>query len=761
MTHRSLLLLLPVLAACGDTGFGDNPSYYPEGGTPPTLSGLSPDDETGNLGGQTVTIEGSGFGDDPDRVTVVFQGRNARIVSVSDSALSVVVPHGPIEGGAVDITVGTPEGQATLADGYTYQVDGVTEGETAYVMVQEMSFAGDYLFDGSAEFYEIAYPRVHSTMVGYWGAADTAGQWRFEAPDTASYAEWVDDLRVDLGESFTLRLPELEGKTACYRPTYEFRYGGGPVGEERYDPLSVSAQLSDGEGCEGPGEIEYDRSTIRFCKAPSSTVPDPSYRADWPLLAEDYGTTDSRDAILGLDEEGQLDADAAAEVVLDLDPTDDDPGVTLILPERFALRGTKGFVVSDDEDRQDQWGGYGVNACFDDNGDGSTSLDETALEWTWAPSALDAEALLAAAREANGEGVIEDVRVYVNASVIYGAFSWLGLEGFSARSTIEVDDGAGALTMPAEVLYQFPSIVSSWGGTRPGNSLASDYAYLLFSVARIVEYRVRTDEGTVVFAFVNAELGASGWNHPLDQDGCGDCQDNDGDGWTDAEDPDCSGDGTEELGYGESTCNDGLDNDDDGDVDREDSVCEDADDGEDNCSDGRDNDRDGLTDEEDCECIAGGSESGGTVDLSCCDETDDDGDGWIDSADPDCEDGEEEIGYGEDVCNNGLDDDGNGDIDAQDPYCLEVGADGTKEAPNPRGDCDDGEDNDGDGYTDQNDPGCEYPPYDTEDSEPEDSEDLVITCYDGVDNDEDGDVDSADSDCALEGTPNGFQSEGG
>ncbi len=762
MHPRSPFLLL-LLLGCGPVNLGDNPAYYDEGGTPPTLSGVTPDDETGNVGGQTLTIQGSNFGDDPSQVMVVFNGRNAEILSVSDTEIVVVAPHGPIEGGPVDVTVGTLDGQATLEDGYTYTVDDVTSGQTAYVMISELSFSGDYLLDGGAELYEIAYPRVHTPLVGYWGAADTAGEWKFEIPDTALYAEWVDDLRVDIGDRLVLEIPSADrlnkaDRNICYRPDYDFTYLGGTEGGVSFDRLTVNGRLSDGLDCDGPGELQYDRSKLEFCKAPSTTVRDPRYVLDWPVTdSEGF----SIDPIAAVTQDKEILEDAATEVVLDLDPSDDQDGVTLFLPERFSARGTKGFTVSeDDAEQQALWGGYGVNTCFDDNKDGRATLDETALRWEWLPTEEDEEALLAAAQAANPNGVVEDVRVYVSASVIYGAFSWLGLEGYSARASIEVPDSAGALEMPAWVLYEFPTIDASFGGTRLSSSAGVNYAYLLLSLARVVEYRVNTEQGEVVFAFVNAELGASGWDHPLDQDGCGDCQDNDGDGWADDEDPDCNRDGTEELGFGDSTCNDGLDNDEDGEIDGADSTCEDANDGEDNCSDGRDNDRDGFTDEEDCECIAGLSEDGGTVDISCCDEVDDDADGWIDRADPDCEDGQEELGFGEDVCNNGLDDDGNGDIDALDPFCLEAGADSSKEAPNPREGCDDGEDNDLDGYTDQNDPGCEYPSYDAEDTEPTSSGGLVLTCYDGLDNDEDTLIDALDPDCTLaDGTPNGFQAE--
>jgi len=60
---------------------------------------------------------------------------------------------------------------------------------------------------------------------------------------------------------------------------------------------------------------------------------------------------------------------------------------------------------------------------------------------------------------------------------------------------------------------------------------------------------------------------------------CADGLDNDGDGWTDGDDPDCTS-GDEELGFGTASCNDGVDNDGDGAVDVDDPQCASATDDE-------------------------------------------------------------------------------------------------------------------------------------------------------------------------------------
>ncbi len=140
--------------------------------------------------------------------------------------------------------------------------------------------------------------------------------------------------------------------------------------------------------------------------------------------------------------------------------------------------------------------------------------------------------------------------------------------------------------------------------------------------------------------------------------GCSDGFDDDGDGLTDADDPQCFGpddseDGIDRFGR-TSTCTDGIDNDGDGLVDADDDGCASADDATETpeplgaCADGIDNDLDGLVDDLDDGCIATGGEhefvratDEGMTALapappSCANGRDDDGDGavdWPDDAD--------------------------------------------------------------------------------------------------------------------------------
>ncbi|MEN9787707.1 MAG: hypothetical protein RLZZ299_2971, partial [Pseudomonadota bacterium] len=149
---------------------------------------------------------------------------------------------------------------------------------------------------------------------------------------------------------------------------------------------------------------------------------------------------------------------------------------------------------------------------------------------------------------------------------------------------------------------------------------------------------------------------------------CNNGQDDDGDGWTDAADPECAA-GDEELGPGDTACNDGIDNDADGGSDAGDPDCASA-----------------LDPHEDVPCLDG---------------TDNDGDGWTDAEDPDCADGELELGPGITACNDRIDNDSDGRLDAADRECDSALDDDEATPP-----CENGDDDDNDGWVDALDPDC-------------------------------------------------------
>ncbi|MDP6935326.1 MAG: IPT/TIG domain-containing protein, partial [Myxococcota bacterium] len=195
-TPYSMVLFLAA-SACVQVG-EQSESYYPEDGDAPVISGLDVIGESGNLGGQTVMISGENFGSDPFGVTVVFGSQNAEIKSASASAIIVQAPQGPIEGGAVDVVVGTTEGRSVFEDGYTYDVGDLYQDEVAYVVVnnnwkscyggigsdlggcETFAYNGLTGIDGRSEILEFVYPRFHSPHVSYWGGTDESDSWQVQ-----------------------------------------------------------------------------------------------------------------------------------------------------------------------------------------------------------------------------------------------------------------------------------------------------------------------------------------------------------------------------------------------------------------------------------------------------------------------------------------------------------------------------------------------------------------------------------------------------
>jgi len=204
------------------------------------------------------------------------------------------------------------------------------------------------------------------------------------------------------------------------------------------------------------------------------------------------------------------------------------------------------------------------------------------------------------------------------------------------------------------------------------------------------------------------------------------------------------------------------------------------------CSDGIDNDDNGFTDCDDPQCTDRGMDNdpdcenapcpGRVVCLTtedtdrlCNDGLDNDANGFIDCEDFGCTrspnvticctaTSQEESTAEE--CDDGIDNDCNGFADCADFGCLGVATCCTPTGPEGSDDvCQDGIDNDCNGYTDCDDFGCSQsqtvtvcapatPPSPERDEE---------TCSDGIDNDRDGYVDCADFDCAPKGVESPFE----
>jgi hypothetical protein len=168
------------------------------------------------------------------------------------------------------------------------------------------------------------------------------------------------------------------------------------------------------------------------------------------------------------------------------------------------------------------------------------------------------------------------------------------------------------------------------------------------------------------------------------------------------------------------------------------------------CQDGHDNDQDGNTDCDDPECQGYLFCNGAVEDTAalCSDEEDNDGDEQTDCADRDCQVFvfcAPKSESSPDLCRDNMDNDGDGDTD-----CGDSGCNGYLFCAPPSedsfGECSDGTDNDGDGDKDCADQDCSVFRFCSSSGAYEDG---PTVCRDGLDNDADGATDCGDRDCWL------------
>jgi hypothetical protein len=813
MLHRHSVVLAVLLAACGNNRFE---SYYTGDG--PSFTGISQSSERGNVGGDTVELSGSGFGDDPNRITVIFGSTNARVLQASDSSLTVEVPRGPLEGGPVDVAIATPDGEARQPAAYTYDMapghgGDPFENSVAYVAVtndflsclgglgatltdewagqggifaedlsnpfpDEMAellidnldyaicgseffgapFTGQTGTDARAELLQFAYPRLHSVYtgerLGYGGSWDVSwDEWRVEKPSqeviSVDIEGAVEDLRESLGavsiENRSVQQHLGNDTDFCLDKsalgTFEVYAEGMPTGRNLPNndgvvPLRGDRYSSHPESCEAGEGISYDLGELRFCEVDEyDNRASRTWGADWPV---------GQSFFQGVDEEtDELSPLVGSRVALNV-PALSVSGFELELPPPFVPQGYEPgqrpgnfFMFT---------GPTGVDCP---GGDDAPTGESVYGYLTWDPADLSMD-------DQPRASDLEYMRSWVRFTIHHLPLSWLGASPGAIKATITVPDsheldssGRSRIAIPAWVMLQFPSVDFGPEEALPATSAElAGTAYLALSAERVTEYVIDVGGGeTMTFAYSTGDIGftyfTTNWTNTLELGSCGDCSDTDGDGWVDADDPDCQT-GTEEANqtFGLSTCNDGIDNDGDGDIDADDSDCRDGSDDEGDCTDGRDNDGDGWVDDEDPDCEDIGDESGFT-ELPCNDGEDNDTDGLIDRDDPDCDtiDADED-----DNCSDGIDNDEDGWADDFDPDCPGDGTGGLEDNVDVyAGSCNDGLDNDGDGWVDREDPVCTTP-----DSEEDDGFGLT-ECNDGVDNDGNGDVDRADPNCEREG----------
>ena len=272
---------------------------------------------------------------------------------------------------------------------------------------------------------------------------------------------------------------------------------------------------------------------------------------------------------------------------------------------------------------------------------------------------------------------------------------------------------------------------------------------------------------------------------------CNDGLDNDQDGLTDCDDPDCiyetghCGEIIPAIPYWQpensyNLCIDQVDNDDDGQFDCGDRKCQSIPEvccsrefTNEQCKDGVDNDANGYTDCEDFGCRNGifVTVCVENTDVLCDNKKDDDGDGYTDCLDANCAKATACGGSGLggaappqkgvdgpetslEACSDGYDNDGNTYVDcadfsctkSADPAAVAYCADSKEDTAAK---CTDGKDNDGNGFTDCGDFSCSK----SSDAEvlkacADAAEDTLEKCKDGKDNDSNGYTDCNDNVCS-------------
>ncbi len=785
--RSSIALLFLTFAACSS---GERVAYYANANSV-TVDGVSGDPfEVGNLGGLELTITGSGFGDDAEKVSVQFGSLNAEILSVTSSEITVISPKGPLSGGLVDIRVATAQGQGELLDAYEYLVNGATDNQAGYILLndfwrdsfdnsEEALWVSGFGFFSSLEWYNFAFPRAHMGSIGWLGGTDSTGpEWVVQTPAYRPFVQAVDGLRKEMPSDIALTNPNASGSTCIsWQP------------ERMEGTIVIPAQWAEGD-CNAASSREYFHGELNYCEVQEFETNTSRYAAEWPIqtpfmvpVGEADGDAEARKASCanGFDDndDGLTDGqDPLCHTTVQLSAKDtglNDDTLFLTFPESVNFSVDAAFTAI-------YQGAPVTNSAVDFLGC-ATDVEDAVMVIEWEPSGV----------VYSEHELIQDVQTNVRMTIAQFQAGWYGVSGFPIQATIVVPDvynvnpetGRSQLVVTTELMDQFPAL-SNYNLSACTTDLLTNketcefrtadgnYGMLTYALNRVTEYRLRNENinhpflegGDLVVAYASGTFGLSITDHEpaIDRGTCDNCGDDDGDGWTDALDADCliaeeeNREGVEDGsldGYG---CSDGIDNDGNGLIDAEDTEnCENGLDGETNCGNGLDDDGDGWVDELDGECVDQESAELGEDDPAwlCSDGLDNDGDGWIDAEEPGCVDGSgtSEGGFLGTACNDGIDNDGHMDVDSEDYFCVLNGPTADREDPEAVEEvCRDGQDNESDvqrdNFWDAFDPGCEKSPYFSEGSKGWKSTDPITTeCYDTIDNDGDGLKDAEDPSC--------------
>lgn len=134
--------------------------------------------ESGDMG-STVTIEGTGFLSDTNRIEVFFYTQKARILSANDSVLTVQVPNGLTVG---DIKISVFQGDEVSTSKTNYQVNNVSKfwkqlDYTPATVITGLGFFSSeltYLFTIADK----AYFQAMNTSADYWEYSSNTDEWK-------------------------------------------------------------------------------------------------------------------------------------------------------------------------------------------------------------------------------------------------------------------------------------------------------------------------------------------------------------------------------------------------------------------------------------------------------------------------------------------------------------------------------------------------------------------------------------------------------
>lgn len=520
----ALILTLGLLTGCPQ--FESTEPYY-SGGPKPEVSALEPASELGTIGGGTVTISGANFGEDANKLLVLFAQTNAPILSVTDTSITVQVPPGPMTGGPVDVRIATPTGYQVVEDGYTYTVSSMYATQKAHVLVQNFgqtnaaSFGFGYAssasgasfgIDGKAEAYSFFSSRYQTADTAVWGTADQApGDWRVENPAISKFAFGVEDLHEDIGSIYLVNeAQEAEPTYYCvdYDVTAVFPSARGNVSIQDYPNVTTSTDGSCPER-----NMLYASDQLEFCTSQDADgVSTKVYNADWGVVSSarssdyvdffSYGRTKYEDFRLDIPE--LKDTDPAT-------PLQDDPGIHT----QFKLPEPVVFSV-DGFDNPDAWSTGEVPTCF---------TGRSAMVFNWQPSLVALTSPTADVTTAQN-GDIVGVNSYIQISIDLAPYGWFGLNTPMRRIVTTVPDSIDGtldpqtLSLPIEVMQQMPYAAPFPTGMGSGalNLETNEvYGVMYLTAVRVTDYAIHSDQlhGEVVFSYVTGDIGFyTNWTQP-------------------------------------------------------------------------------------------------------------------------------------------------------------------------------------------------------------------------------------------------------